>query len=198
MSIYEKLSDDLLFDLLSDGDTVAFTELYSRYCPLLLIHAVKMLKDQDAAEDVVQEVFCNFWDKSTDNLEVKKSVASYLYTSLRNRIINAIQKNKTRNDHLEQLRFLLDSSIDPVSNSIEFKELSQLIEMEVEKLPKKMRKIFLLSRNSYMSYREIAKTLDISEGTVKKQIHNALKLLKNKLMYSFFFLIMKLIWIIYL
>jgi RNA polymerase sigma factor (sigma-70 family) len=60
-------------------------------------------------------------------------------------------------------------------------QLSQLIEQEINQLPPKMREIFVLSRKHNLSHRQIAEQLDIAEPTVKKQVANALKILRTKL-----------------
>jgi len=59
--------------------------------------------------------------------------------------------------------------------------LADLIEKEIQALPSKMRQIFELSRKQYLSYKEIAEQLEISEHTVKSQVSNALRILKLKL-----------------
>jgi RNA polymerase sigma-70 factor (ECF subfamily) len=59
--------------------------------------------------------------------------------------------------------------------------LVELIEKEVAALPAKMRIVFELSRKANLTHREIAGQLDISEETVKKHIHHALKQLRVKL-----------------
>ncbi|MNI50552.1 RNA polymerase sigma factor [compost metagenome] len=61
------------------------------------------------------------------------------------------------------------------------RELAERIELEVAQLPAKMREVFELSRNAHLSHREIALRMDISDKTVKKQMNNALKILRLKL-----------------
>lgn len=57
----------------------------------------------------------------------------------------------------------------------------EIIEMEIERMPSKMRQIFELSRNEYLSHKEIASRLEISDKTVKTQINNVLKLISMRL-----------------
>jgi len=61
------------------------------------------------------------------------------------------------------------------------RELKQLIEAEARCLPKKMREIFYMSRELHLTHKEIAARLDLSPATVKKQVNNALKILRIKL-----------------
>ncbi|MNL17944.1 RNA polymerase sigma factor [compost metagenome] len=60
-------------------------------------------------------------------------------------------------------------------------ELTRLIDKEVSALPQKMKEIFEMSRNQELSHREIAAQLNISDHTVKKQINNAIKILRPKI-----------------
>ena len=63
-----------------------------------------------------------------------------------------------------------------------------MIESEIQNLPPKMRRIFELSRQEELSHQEIAQKLDISYQTVKKQVQNALKIIKPKIDHLVFWL----------
>ncbi|WP_353718837.1 sigma-70 family RNA polymerase sigma factor [Dyadobacter sp. 676] len=60
-------------------------------------------------------------------------------------------------------------------------EMERRLNACIDSLPERMREVFLLSRREHLSYAEIAERLDISDKTVKKQIHNALKHLRSAL-----------------
>lgn len=190
MNVYTQLTDDVLADLLEGRDEQAFTELYHRYWGVMFSHARRMVKDDELASDAVQEIFSNLWDRSA-TLEIKGTIAGYLYTALRNHILNLIEKQRVRNNYLSSLEQWMEGGHQEAEEQLYVKELHQLIESEVQSLPPKMREIFELSRKAYLSYKEIADTVNISEGTVKKQIYNALKILKGRLLSMFFMLIMR-------
>lgn len=180
MNVYARLDDNVLTDLLQKQDGHAFTELYNRYWGLMFTHARRMVKDDDLANDIVQEVFLKLWQHSK-SINISGSVSGYLYRSLRNHILNHIEKQRVRQDYLTSLARWIQEGHRDTEDEMAVRELEEQIESEVTHLPPRMRQVFELSRHACLSYKEIAAQVNISEGTVKKQIYNALKILKNKL-----------------
>ncbi|WP_240615280.1 RNA polymerase sigma factor [Pedobacter paludis] len=174
------LTDNELLALLNKGDENAFSVIYERYWPLLLRHAKRMLSDDEDVRDVLQEVFSKLWNQAFD-LEINTTLASYLYALTRNRILNVIAHQKVRTNHIDSLSSFMENEQVATDYLVRERQLSLLIEKEIALLPEKMRVIFDLSRNKHLSYKEIAQKLSISENTVKKQINNALKILRLKL-----------------
>ncbi len=180
MVAYDSLSDTEITDLLKFGDQVAFTEIYNRFKGLLYIYACKITGDEDIAEDLVQDIFIYVWDKR-ETINFTTSISSYLYSAVRYRFFDLVDKQKVRADYVQALQLFIDQGEYLTDNYILEKELAATIEKEVSNLPAKMRAVFLLSRNKNMSNKEIAVQLDISEKTVKNQLSTALKTLKVKL-----------------
>ncbi|MBB5441267.1 RNA polymerase sigma-70 factor (ECF subfamily) [Pedobacter sp. AK017] len=177
---YSTCSDQELTDLLKSGDRHAFTELYNRYWKLIYAHVYKMLRDEDDAKDIVQEVFGNLWIKAS-SIKSNINISGLMYTSARNRVFDLIEKNKVRFDYLGELAEFLSDTDSMQIETIDEKRIIEILEREIQNLPPKMRAIFELSRKENLSHREIASKLNISEQTVKKQVHNALKVIKPKL-----------------
>jgi len=188
MSKYSSFSDQELVALLREGDHAAYTEIYKRYWALLYRNARKMLHDEQETTDVVQEVFTLLWEKAP-KLYLDHSLSAYLYSSVRNRIINIINRQKLKVNYVSSLTAFLISGSSITDDTIRERELALQIEKEIALLPEKMRKIFELSRKAHLSYKEIAEKIDISEGTVKKQVYNAIKILRLKLG-AFIFLVL--------
>src|SRR6478752_4027010 len=93
MDSYKEFSDSDLVALLKEGRQSAFAELYNRYKATLLLHAVRMLKDDEEARDLVQELFAVLWAKR-DQLVINRGFDSYMYGALKNRILNLIAHKK--------------------------------------------------------------------------------------------------------
>jgi len=178
--VYKNYSDEELLLLLKNGNHWAYTEIYTRYWAVLFRHARKMLHDDDLASDIVQDLFTVIWIKK-DFIDVKTNLSSYLYSSVRNKIITHINKSKIRDLHLHSLKAHIDQGVYSTDEWLNEKELAEIIEAEIELLPKKMRTVFQLSRKEHLSYKEIAEKLEITDHTVRKQISNVIKLIKNKL-----------------
>lgn len=174
------LSDEELLQEFQAGNTQAFELVYNRYKGLLYIHAYKMLRDEDEAKDVVQELFAKLYAKA-NTLCLKTTLSAYLYASVRNKILDIIAHTRIKTEYLASLGEFIDLGAHTTDQFMREKELAFQIEKEVSMLPKKMRLIFEMSRNGSLSHKEIAARLDISDKTVKKQINNAIKLIKVKL-----------------
>jgi RNA polymerase sigma-70 factor, ECF subfamily len=177
---YSNFQDQELLILFQEGSEEAFNEIYQRYRASLYLHALKMLKDRDEAQDVIQEVFTKLWHKG-DTLVLSTSLSSYLYTAVRNRILDIFSHEKLVAKHQESLQAFIDKGEFITDNLIREKELASVIEREIAELPPKMREVFELSRKGHLSYAEIAEDLNIAENTVRKQISKALKRLKPRL-----------------
>jgi RNA polymerase sigma-70 factor (ECF subfamily) len=180
MAAYSAYTDQELAALLKEGDGMAYTEIYDRYWPVMFRHSRKMLRDDDEAIDVVQDIFTTLWAKSAETV-FTTSIRSFLYSATRNKVIDLINRNKVRTNYLANLQEFYDKGEFLTEDIIREKELINRIEMEVAKLPEKMRKIFELSRKHHLSYKEISEMTNVAEGTVKKQVHNAIKILRLKL-----------------
>jgi RNA polymerase sigma-70 factor (ECF subfamily) len=180
-----------LLSRIREGDEAAFEVIYKRYYPLLYVHACKLLKSPDEAEDIVQEIFSGLWQKAA-RLEITVSLSAYLYAATRNRILNWIERRKVRTEYLLSIQEFSRDGTYITDEQMRERELAALIEKEIAALPGKMREVFQLSRYENLSHREIAEKLNISDKTVKKQVSNALKILRDRLkgpMHFFFSLL---------
>ncbi len=180
MPYFQTLSDIELFALLKLQNHDAFEEIYNRYWGILFKHARKMLQDNCLAKDAVQDVFTILWLKAS-SVEIKSSVSAYLYACLRNKVLDNIAKDKVKGNYIASLTNYQEIGECITDEFVLAKELAYYIEAEVANLPLKMRAVFELSRNHYFTYRDIAQKLNIKDNTVKKQINNALKILRFKL-----------------
>lgn len=175
-----KSSDQELSISLGAGSRTAFAEIYERYWSILLSHAIKMLKDEEKAQDAVQDVFQMLWEKSP-TLNIHTSLSSFLYTSLRYRILDKLKRDKIEDRFLNTLQTEIESGVSSTDDAMAEKEFARKIEEGLNMLPPKMRTVFELSRMNDYSYREISKELNLSENTVKKQISNSLKILRKSI-----------------
>lgn len=183
------VSDNELLSLFKKGDKVAFKLIYERYWQLLYVAACKILKDNDEAKDIVQEVFVSFLNKSAD-LQINTSISSYLYSAVRYKVFDCISRKKVRKDYLDSLNDYISAGNLYTDRALLEKEINAEMEREIQNLPERMRAVFELSRRDELSHKEIADALNISDKTVKKQISNAIKLLKPKFTNYYFFIFM--------
>lgn len=175
-----KNEDQIRLQSLIAGDDEVFTAIYQQYWESLFKYAMRILSDQDLAADVVQETFITFWELC-GKLDKVRSIKSYLFIMARNLAFKRFREQLRRSEIEDKLVEFYSSSERNTEWSIAENELSALLDAEIEKLPERMREVFLLSRKEHLSYKEIAERLNISDQTVKKQIYNSLKQLRLKI-----------------
>ncbi len=149
----------------------------------LIIFATRFVPD-DIAEDITQDLFLDIWNKYclTNELPTK----SYLFTSIKNKCLNILTREKVRRNYIESIE--LDIKLLGINyyNSQEKllidEENIRYIHEEVDKLPNKCRKIFKMSYFEEMKSREIAKKLNISIRTVEHQLYLGLKTLRKRIL----------------
>lgn len=177
---YKAYTDQQLVVLLKEGKQGAFTEIYDRYWALMYIHVYKMLRDKEETKDLLQDVFSSLWLKSSE-LKVETKLSGHLYLSARNRVFNLIQRNKVKSDYLGSIAMFLSEAGTETMEKLNEKDLINVIESEIKNLPEKMREIFELSRKKNLTHKQIAEKLNLSDQTVRKQVQNALRILRLKL-----------------
>lgn len=177
---YNQLTDEELADLLKTGDHMAFSVIFDRFYGLLFIHACKTIHDKEEAKDVVQELFETLWMRR-ESISFEQSLSAYLYAAIRNRIINRISHRQVENKYIDSLRDFIDRDTYMADYRLREREIKRIVEREISSLPAKMKEIFELSRKDYLSYKQIAVKLQLSEHTVRTHVKKALRILKPKL-----------------
>ena len=166
--------------MMKDGNKLAFSEFYKRYWPILYRHAFRMLKEEGESEDVVQDTFVKLW-KTAPDLPEGTSLGAYLYTLVRNQVLNIIARSNVHASYRNDLKRFMVDGYELSDHLIREKILAKLIEDEIRKLPARMREVFERKRVDHLSYKEIADIMDISELTVKTQMNKAITILRKKL-----------------
>jgi RNA polymerase sigma-70 factor (family 1) len=173
----KNFTESTLIALLKQQNIHAFNELYSRYCKELYSRAYKRLGSKYDAQDILQDIFLSVWNNA-GLIDEDKSLGPYLYQSLKFKIIDRYYKKvKFSCDEIDSPKMEFTSG-DGANDKVLLKELEDLLNNEIGRLPVKMREVFLLSRGEHLSNQKISERLSISSQTVKNQISLALKKLK--------------------
>jgi len=180
ITLYQSCTDIELVYLISEDNHEAYREIYNRYAGVLYLHARRKLNDREEARDLIQELFISLWN-NRNTLTLHSHLSAYLYRAIRYKIINILSRKKLEMTYMDAMMGAYTCEPTMTDHQLRENELKRLIEKEVNGLPPKMRKIFHMSRQLNFSHREIAEKLDLSEATVKKQVNNALKVLRIKL-----------------
>ncbi len=166
-------TDHDLTELIRKGSHSAFQEVYSRYWPVLYIHAYKMLRDEESAMDIIQDVFTDLWFKG-ERLHIQQSLKAYLYTSVRYRTLDALRKSSQHDKFLSAMVDFAKEGHNTTEEEVSLQEFIKRMEAEVAQLPPRMREIFELSRFEGKSNKSIADELQITDHTVKKTLNRVI------------------------
>lgn len=173
------MTDSELIDSIRNGDHGAFEQLFDRYWDFLFAIIYRRLQDEDQTKDLVQDIFIYIWN-NRKTIYAEPTLEPLLVRTARNQIVSLYRKEQVRlvGEH-ELLQKL--SRMDETDDLLLSKEVGQLIDEELTKMPMNMRKCFQLSRKEGKTISEIALQLLLSEQTVKNNISEALKRLKTGL-----------------
>lgn len=191
--------EDLLSDL-KQSDHAAFEYLFKWFYPRLLGYAIRFVRDEETAEDILQECFMTFWERRQMLSAV--SLGSLLFLMVRNACLNYLKHTALVHhvsiDYLnildgEERLYSADLMLS-ADEPILYEDLKVQIDKALSQLSPRSREIFLLSRFKGLKNREIAEMLGISTTAVEKHISKSLKVisdyLKDNTSYSHYLIIM--------
>lgn len=159
--------------------SIVFEQVFKEHFKSLHAYACSILKDEDSAEEVVQNVFYKLWEKK-ERINTLDSIPAYLYRSVYNESLNMIKHNKVRSEYQAHAGYHTDHS-DDTADQANLKELEVRLTKAMNELPEQCRTIFQMSRFEELKYREIADKLNLSVKTIENQMGKALKLMRQKL-----------------
>lgn len=176
---------ELLVSQLQSGDERAISELYDLYGASLYGLILKIVKDDQLAQDILQDCFVNIWRKAQSYVPGKGSLFTWMLNICRNKSIDELRKLERERSGKNQI---LDSSVYMVNgletdiNSIGIKDL-------LKKLPEEQQIIIDFLYFKGYTQQEVSDELGIPLGTVKTRARSAIKELQN------YFTILILLWI---
>jgi RNA polymerase sigma-70 factor (ECF subfamily) len=182
--------DDELFMHMQSSEEGAFEVIYERYHKLLYSLAYKYLKSKELSQDAVQHVFLKFWE-TRSVLTVQINLKNYLYTMLKNFVLNEIRDNIHMLEKSYEMAQFADEYEDELLEQLKETEMSEQLYKAINKLPEQKRRVCLYKLEGNVSNREIAKKMNISVPTVKTHYSQAIRILREYLekLFSLFFAI---------
>ncbi|MEI7583566.1 sigma-70 family RNA polymerase sigma factor [Runella sp.] len=172
------------------GDRKAFEKILNLYYPTLLNYGQRLVRDNDFAQDCLQDFFIELWN-CRDKLDIPQSIKAYLISSYR----RALLKEKTRNfwhqrvtdldDHYEvEVQFNIETYL--IKNEIEHETLVKL-KYHLSTLSKRQREALYLRFNQELEYEEISQIMAINHHSAINLVYEALKLLRKNWVMSLLF-----------
>ena len=181
------LEDDKLVLAAVEGDQNAFKALMDKYQKPLYFHVLKMVKNHEQVEDLVQEAFM----KAFSNLQsynTNYAFSTWLYRITTNHTIDYLRKRKLDTTSIHNPYKTSDGEVEiqildtkETDRSIIKKERKQIIHHAIKNLPDKYREVIEMRHLEELSYQEISDHLDLPLGTVKAHIFRAREMLYKAL-----------------
>lgn len=180
-------SEAKTIEMLRDGHPDAFKYLFEHHYQVLCHVASQYVKDDFLAETIVSDVIFHMWEIHK-TLSIETTIRQYMTRSVRNRCLNFLNSSYNKNEKENSIHGITDFRVKtylsnddyPLGRLLE-KELEDVIDSCINRLPDQCRKVFCMSRFEDMTYQEIADELSISVNTVKFHMKNALDLLRKDL-----------------
>ena len=170
-----KNQEQNIIEKLRFGDESGLREMFDLYYSPLCIFALKYIDAFDKSEDLVQEVFINFWEKNRV-AQLNGSLKSYLFTAVKNNALAYIRKNNKY--LLEELNDDIDLFVEESIDSEMLDDKNKQLYKELDNLSENNRKVFEAIVFENLKYKEVAEIHGVSVNTVKTQFSRSLKQLR--------------------
>lgn len=181
----QKTPDQLHWEALLNGNRDALAGLYEKYFDLLYEYGMRLCHDPELVKDCIQDLFIKLWT-NRNNLSITTSIKPYLYTSLRNTVINKLEQekhirereNKTIHDFPFNLHYNIESSM--IQNEEDL-DRNSLVINALEQLTSRQKECIYLRFYSGLEYTEIADIMNISLKAAYKIAGRAIGFLRKYL-----------------
>lgn len=173
-------SDEELMREIKADNMFAFDVLYRKYSKKLYKFGYSILKSQEEAENLIQDVYLNLWENRY-KVEKNASIKYYLFTIAYNSAITIIRKKARESEFVEYVKTLQEINEDPVNMELEYNELVNKLDEIIRELPQRQKEVYLLHKVEGLKYSEIAERLNISVNTIENHMSRALKTIREKL-----------------
>ena len=192
MSQNDADEDWSLLDQFQKGDPEAFRDLFNKHKRNVINLSYRFVQNKETAEDVAQDVFIKIYEKKF-RFDPRAKFSTWLYKVTVNAAIDRTRKksffdrslDKTETDEEGESKTLLETLSDPSvvspADTLAGKEIRNLVQTEIQKLPEKLKAPILLRHFENLSYEEIARILGITAKAVERKIYHAKEVLRKKL-----------------
>ena len=170
--------EEKIWRSIQQKDGQAFENYYKEHYKIFFLAACNYLRDAGLAQEIVNDVFIRLWE-TADTIRIESSLKSYIYRSIINASLNALDRSKREQQHQKELSHRPENNFE--FKGLEEDELKVRLYEAIDQLPEQCRKVFRMSRFEELKQQEIADRLGISIKTVKNHITHALKQLNKAL-----------------
>lgn len=176
--VFLNLSDEELLTYVAEKDECAFNILYERYRRKIFTFSMKLLKQEERAEDIVHEIFLKLWQHP--NLGGIINLEAYLRVTTRNHTLKVLRRINIEETAVQ--RIFTNQNEQEVSETeqiILYKEADFRYREIISKMPAQQQKVYMLCKEEGLKYEEVAEKMAISKLTVKTHMQHALRYLRS-------------------
>lgn len=179
MSANISYDEKKVLELLAQGNEGAFVQLYDRYRPFIYNVSLKLVRNEEQAKEILQEVFMDLW-RRREVISQAANVKAYLYGMARNIIFDHFKAQMKMEVATRELALRLHHE-NTTENALIEKQYEELMNEAVERLPPQQQRVFRMAKIDGLSHENIALKLSISRLTVKKHMREALLTIRHRL-----------------
>lgn len=173
--------DEALVKRFINGDMKAFDSIYAVFNSGLQNFIFTLIKTETDTEDLVHEVFVRVWE-NRDKLRNAASFDSYLFTIAYNATISFLREKAKSTAYVDYIKSIQTQEDEPdFTEGLNREEIDEKINLLIEKMPPRQREVFEMRHTRNLSYKEIARALNISVNTVENHLAKAHKYLREDL-----------------
>ncbi|MBO9730736.1 MAG: sigma-70 family RNA polymerase sigma factor [Chitinophaga sp.] len=190
MDIIQTTDEKELLRRLQEGNEFAFKALYDIYAPRLTMKLLQLLRSEELAEDILQDLFIKIWEVR-HNINPELSFGALVFKMAANLSKNVYRRSVY--DQLMRKQINPDDSHNPIEDSLNQSEAKELLYAALNKLTPRQREVYTMHKIDGLSYQEISSRLNISASAINHHIQEANKQLRNILRSNYIYLIAALV-----
>lgn len=180
------MDEEKILECLKREERSAFRQLFDLYYDPLILFTNHLLNNAEAAEDVVQDCFVDFWiNRRFEHMDT--GIGKYLFQGVKHAALNDLRGSRRREKRHASLIQEMEDEQEATETS---DEKFEILYTAIRQFPEERRKIFILICLEGKKYREVADLLHISVNTVKTQMGRSFQFLREKLGHYRFYLLL--------
>lgn len=172
------MEDKTLITRFQGGDKEAFTQLYRMYSKQLYLNLVKLVKSEEIAAELLQDVFIIIWEKR-ETIEIQKSFRAYLFRIGENKVIDLFRRARRDKLLFSKIKKIASEHYTHIEEDLIAREDAAILKKAIETLPPQRRQIFELCKIQGKTYTEVSSQLGISIATINDHIVKGTKTVRE-------------------
>ncbi len=170
--------DRELLNQLKAGNKAAFTRLFELYSQPLYLNLLKLLKNEQAVEEILQNIFLIVWEKR-ETITINHSIKGYLFRIAENKVHDFFRKLKRDRKLYDYISEVSCGEYADIEDNILYCKETALLNKAIENLAPQRKQVFNLCKMEGKSYREVSQLLHISTSTINDHIVKATRAIRN-------------------